>query len=206
MSSGRMSPASLPIPTNSSDELLAESSDAGAWPSPRPNAPRCSTLATRAQDRRKRAIDLYTRAKLSDTEFDAVAADVERELNRRSMSGWPISNPIRTLPTTPSPRMCWRRSVSGWRTTYRRPSAARSFSCSCAGSPSTPRPRQRPQAGPSRHRLPLPACSPNSHGHRCESQLQSPPRYRRLRPNSFILGFLQLQRQTPVSPSSSFPS
>ena len=33
------------------------------------------------QDRRMCAIDLYTRAKLSDIEFDAIAADVERELN-----------------------------------------------------------------------------------------------------------------------------
>ena len=33
-----------------------------------------------AQDRRKRAIDLYTRAKLSEVEFDAIAADVEQEL------------------------------------------------------------------------------------------------------------------------------
>ena len=33
-----------------------------------------------AQLRRKRAIDLYTRAKLSEIEFDAIAADVEREL------------------------------------------------------------------------------------------------------------------------------
>ena len=48
-------------------------------PPPRPNASRSSTLATPLSFAAT-AIDLYTRAKLSDTEFDAVAADVEREL------------------------------------------------------------------------------------------------------------------------------
>ena len=41
----------------------------------------CIAARSAAQQlRRKRAIDLYTRAKLSDDEFDAIAADVEREL------------------------------------------------------------------------------------------------------------------------------
>ena len=48
-------------------------------PPPRPNASRSSTLATPLSFAAT-AIDLYTRAKLSDTEFDAVAADVDREL------------------------------------------------------------------------------------------------------------------------------
>ena len=43
-----------------------------------------------------------------------------------------------TLLTTPSPRMCSRRSVSGWTTTSQTPSAGRSFSCSSAGLRSTP--------------------------------------------------------------------
>ena len=62
------------------DELLTESNDAGARAAA--EAERDSLLAARdaAADRRKRAIDLYTRAKLSEDEFDAVAADVEREL------------------------------------------------------------------------------------------------------------------------------
>ena len=62
------------------DELLAESSDQRAQAVA--EAERASLLANRsaAQDRRKRAIDLYTRAKLSEVEFDAIAADVEREL------------------------------------------------------------------------------------------------------------------------------
>ena len=60
--------------------MLAESSDQRAQAVA--EAERASLLANRsaAQDRRKRAIDLYTRAKLSDDEFDAIAADVEREL------------------------------------------------------------------------------------------------------------------------------
>ena len=62
------------------DELLAESSDQRAQAVA--EAERASLLANRSavQDRRTRAIDLYTRAKLSDDEFDAIAADVEQEL------------------------------------------------------------------------------------------------------------------------------
>ena len=62
------------------DELLTESNDAGARAAA--EAERVSLLAARdaAADRRTRAIDLYTRAKLSEIEFDAVAADVKREL------------------------------------------------------------------------------------------------------------------------------
>ena len=72
----------LTHPSELVDELLAESSDAGACAVA--EAERASLLDARnsAQDRRKRAINLYTRAKLSDTEFDAVAADVEQELRR----------------------------------------------------------------------------------------------------------------------------
>ena len=82
MSSGRMSPASLPTPPTSSDELLADDSDAGNHAIA--EAERDSLLANRSavQERRTRAIDLYTRGKLSEVEFDAVAADVERELKR----------------------------------------------------------------------------------------------------------------------------
>ena len=50
-------------------------------PSQKPNATPSSTQSRSAvQDRRTRAIDLYTRGKLSEVEFDAIAADVEREL------------------------------------------------------------------------------------------------------------------------------
>ena len=70
----------LSEPSDLVDELLAESSDAQSQAIA--EAERAALLDARsaAQDRRKRAIDLYTRAKLSDTEFDAVAADVDREL------------------------------------------------------------------------------------------------------------------------------
>ena len=68
-------------PNELTDELLAESSDQGAQAVA--EAERASLLDARdaAQLRRTRAIDLYTRAKLSEVEFDAIAADVERELN-----------------------------------------------------------------------------------------------------------------------------
>ena len=67
-------------PDELTDELLAESSDQGAQAVA--EAERASLLANRSlvQDRRTRAIDLYTRGKLSDDEFDAIAADVEQEL------------------------------------------------------------------------------------------------------------------------------
>ena len=62
------------------DELLAESSDQRAQAVA--EAERASLIDARdaAQLRRKRAIDLYTRGKLSEVEFDAIAADVEQEL------------------------------------------------------------------------------------------------------------------------------
>ena len=62
------------------DELLAESNDIESRAVA--EAERASLIDARsaAQHRRKRAIDLYTRAKLSDDEFDAIAADVEQEL------------------------------------------------------------------------------------------------------------------------------
>ncbi len=62
------------------DELLAESNDIESRAVA--EAERASLLDARsaAQHRRKRAIDLYTRAKLSDDEFDAIAADVEQEI------------------------------------------------------------------------------------------------------------------------------
>ena len=64
------------------DELLAESNDAQTRAVA--EAERVTLTAARdaAQDRRKRAIDLYTRAKLSEAEFDAIAAEVDRELQK----------------------------------------------------------------------------------------------------------------------------
>ena len=68
--------------TTSSDELLAESPMTSRSHSAVAEAERDSLLANRSavQERRTRAIDLYTRGKLSEVEFDAIAADVEREL------------------------------------------------------------------------------------------------------------------------------
>ena len=127
----------LTDPDELTDELLAESSDQGAQAVA--EAERDSLLANRSavQDRRTRAIDLYTRGKLSEVEFDAVAADVERELNTLD-DRLAVLDPTMTLLTTASPSMCSRRSVNASRGTSQTLSAARSFSCSCAGSPSTP--------------------------------------------------------------------
>ena len=70
----------LTNPDELTDELLADDSDAENHAIA--EAERDSLLANRSavQDRRTRAIDLYTRGKLSEVEFDAIAADVEREL------------------------------------------------------------------------------------------------------------------------------
>ena len=67
-------------PSDLVDELLAESNDIESRAVV--EAERASLIDARsaAQHRRTRAIDLYTRAKLSEVEFDAIAADVEREL------------------------------------------------------------------------------------------------------------------------------
>ena len=67
-------------PSDLVDELLAESNDIESRAVA--EAERASLIDARsaAQHRRKRAIDLYTRGKLSEVEFDAIAADVEREL------------------------------------------------------------------------------------------------------------------------------
>ncbi len=72
----------LTNPSDLVDELLAESNDIESRAVA--EAERASLIDARsaAQHRRKRAIDLYTRAKLSDDEFDAIAADVEQELKR----------------------------------------------------------------------------------------------------------------------------
>ena len=70
----------LSDPSDLVDELLAESNDIESHTVAQ--AERASLIDARsaAQHRRKRAIDLYTRGKLSDDEFDAIAADVEQEL------------------------------------------------------------------------------------------------------------------------------
>ena len=70
----------LTDPDELTDELLAESNDIESRAVA--EAERASLIDARdaAQLRRKRAIDLYTRAKLSEVEFDAIAADVEQEL------------------------------------------------------------------------------------------------------------------------------
>ena len=70
----------LTNPSDLVDDLLAESNDIESRAVA--EAERASLIDARsaAQHRRKRAIDLYTRGKLSDDEFDAIAADVDREL------------------------------------------------------------------------------------------------------------------------------
>ena len=71
----------LTNPNDLVDELLAESNDIESRAVA--EAERASlhrAIAPQPRIAATRAIDLYTRAKLSDDEFDAIAADVEREL------------------------------------------------------------------------------------------------------------------------------
>ena len=128
------------------DELLAESSDQRAQAVA--EAERASLLANRSavQDRRTRAIDLYTRAKLSDDEFDAIAADVEQELktlDERLAGLEPADDPLDDAVSADTLAEIRERLEADLSDAERR----RSFSCSCAGSPSTP---QSPTAAASR--------------------------------------------------------
>ena len=63
------------------DELLAESDDAQTRAAA--EAERSTLIAARdaAQLRRFRALDLYTRGKIPESDFDAITAEVDRELN-----------------------------------------------------------------------------------------------------------------------------
>ena len=170
----------LTHPSELVDELLDESSDVGAQAVA--EAERASLLANRSavQERRKRAIDLYTRGKLSDDEFDAIAADVEQELKTfdERLADLEPDEDVADDAVSEDVLAEFRERLAD------ELSDGRAAGDRSAASPPDHRPhhppRQRPQAGPRRYRLPLPACSPNSHGHRCESQLQSPPHYRRL--------------------------
>ena len=72
----------LSQPQDLIDELLDESNDAQARAVA--EAERVTLTAARdaAQERRMRAIDLYTRGSISSIEFDAIAAEVEQELKK----------------------------------------------------------------------------------------------------------------------------
>ena len=159
-------------PTNSSDELLADDSmTPRTTPSQKPNATPCIDAIAMPQSRiAAPAPSTSTPAASSPTiEFDAIAADVERELktlDERLADLEPEDGPILT---TPSPRMCSRRSVSAW--TGDLSDSERREIVQPARAPDH-RPhhphRPRPQAGPRGYRLPLPAGRRGSHGHRCE--------------------------------------
>ncbi len=135
--SGRMSPASLPTPTNSRTSYSRMTRTPRTTPSQKPNAPRSSTLAPQPNTAAP-APSTSTPAPSSRRSSSTPSPQTWNRNSRGWTSGWPISNPRMTLLTTPSPRMCSRRSVSGWTTTSQTPSAGRSFSCSSAGLRSTP--------------------------------------------------------------------
>ena len=132
-----MSPASLPIPDDLVDELLAESNDIESRAVAEAERASLSTPAM-PHSFAASAPSTSTPAPSSPTTSSTPSPQTWNGNSRPSMSGWLSSNPTMTLLTTPSPRMCWRRSVSAWTRTYQRPTGRRSFSCSCAGLRSTP--------------------------------------------------------------------
>ena len=70
----------LSAPEDLIDELLAESDDAQTRAAA--EAERSTLIAARdaARDRRFRALDIYTRGKIPESDFDAITAEVDREL------------------------------------------------------------------------------------------------------------------------------
>ena len=123
------------------------------------------------------------------------------------MTGWPISNPMRTLPTTPSPRMCWRRSVNAW--TGDLSDAERREIVQLLVRRITVH-TTLPDSGRKQVQVVIDYRFPPVVQTRTDiaasSQLQSPPHYRRLIESPLTTDRIQLQGQAPVSPSSSFPS
>ena len=170
-------------PSDLVDELLADDSDAENHAIA--EAERDSLLANRSavQDRRTRAIDLYTRAKLSEIEFDAIAADVERELKTLDDRLAVLEPDDDSLDDALSEDVLAeiRERLEADLSDSERREIVQLLVRRITGPHHPPRPR--PQAGPRRHRLPLPAGRCGSHGHRCESRLQSQPHHRRLSPN-----------------------
>ena len=123
------------------DELLAESESSDQRAQAVAEAERDSLLASplRWPNTAASAPSTSTPAPSSRRSSSTPSPQTWNGNSRLSMTGWLSSNPTMTLLAMPSPRMCSRRSVSAWRRTSQTPSAARSFSCSCAGLPSTPR-------------------------------------------------------------------
>ena len=78
--SGPMSPASSPSPRTSSTSSSQSPNDAQTRAAAEAERGTLTKARDAAHGRRKRAIDLYTHGKLSVVEFDAIAAEVDREL------------------------------------------------------------------------------------------------------------------------------
>ena len=76
-----MYPASLPIPPNSSMSCWPRAVTRARVPSPKPNVPRSSTLAPLPRTVAPAPSTSIPAPSSRTSEFDAVAAEVERELN-----------------------------------------------------------------------------------------------------------------------------
>ena len=92
----------LTDPDELTDELLAESSDQGAQAVA--EAERDSLLvysiAPQSRMRRTRAIDLYTRGKLSEVEFDAMEPPTWNGYTQDSLMTWSLSRRPAGCPRT----------------------------------------------------------------------------------------------------------
>ena len=145
----------LAEPEDLIDELLADSNDAQTRAVT--EAERVTLTAARdaAQDRRKRAIELYTRGKVSEVEFDAIAAEVERELktlDERLDDLEPEDGDLDDAVSADTLAEIRERLDDDLSEADRQRdrSAARAPDYGAHHSP-----RPRPQAGPRRHRLPI---------------------------------------------------
>ena len=72
----------LSEPQDLIDELLAESNEAEARAAVEADHTTLTAARDAARDRRKRAFDFYSRGKVSEDEFDAIAAEVDQELQK----------------------------------------------------------------------------------------------------------------------------
>ena len=138
----------LSDPEDLIDELLAESSDQRAQAvAEAERASHSSPLAPQPKTAASAPSTSTPAASSPRDEFDAIAAEVERELNRLDERLAALEPPRTILDDAVAPRTCSRDPKPAGRRTSQAPSGRRSFSCSCAGSPST---RPCPTAAASR--------------------------------------------------------
>ena len=186
------------------DELLAESDDAQTRAAA--EAERVTLTAARdaAQDRRKRAIELYTHGKVSEVEFDAIAAEVDRELETLDERLADLQGENDALDdSVPTEEVLSeiRKRLDGGLSQAERQEIVQLLVRQITVHTTVPEQGRKQVRIVIDYRVS--ECSEDWHGHRCESRLQSLTRYRRLSCNSLTTHLIRLPPQPPVSLSSS---